>query len=858
MAADADKTNRKHRECARAHEKRKSTDSNGRRNITRTAGKLRALCLTALVVFSVLASTVAVSGGAAAGANVSIDNGVAYPASGDGTSIELALNDSVSNGLDGNGDLEIYVDGREVSGTVFDSVVEDGSSGRVEIALDSRVTPNRNLTVKLTDFGSGSVVAKDITVASRTLTADSTERSYPDVFGGEVIAIEDTDAGPDTEIEFAEQGESLFLLESYDDNSQIYVYDTADIETGQKYDITVGSNTTGFYLNTLELAVEADETNLTEQDDIVASVTTIRGGATAEATLLDGDDNAVDKMVKELDGGDPVEFNFGTHSAGDGPYTVEVTENESGITTSSEEIHVTDPSDGEVNFAESVVVDERGDVAEITYRLSGTSDGFVVIGDEDESNYAVEGHITDSDGDGAVTVQFNSYLAGVPNSGNASVAASDVLSVSGDDEITAVRERGSFERANVSVEALDAGDYDLRVAAGTTDSDTSDSVGTLRLEERSAAGVDSWVAPRDVDLTDGDIGMYDRIGATLTQTDEIAEGDVVVHRLDVSGIEGVLDYRTDVAGASNTTAAFLQARGDDGAFTFSVDRTNGPANTEAESLRLNNSNVVVVADASNDTYFAAVELADTSYGSGAAISEDHEVTAAFGLSNRADLTDDDAEADYTITERDAEFDTADGLVTVEAAQSQAVTGTTTIAPGSEVEVLLDSQRTDSPFIRRPAATVTSSGTFTASVDMSEYAAGTNYSVELYDVNGDSLAADEDGHIVAASSTVGDAETTSGNLTGESSAEATTESTTATSDTNASIDESSAETTETSPTETSDDEQGAESTGASPTDEQPGTGTTPASGPGFTPIVALFAVVASAVIAIRRDGESGAS
>jgi PGF-CTERM protein len=783
---------------------------------------------------------VAFSGGAAAAANVSTEQAVAYPTDDDRTGIELALNESVANGLDGNSELEIYVDGQEVSGTTFDSVVADGSSGRVEIALDSRVTPNQNLTVKLTDFGSGAVTATDITVTSRTLTVDSAERSYSDVFGGEVIAIEDPDAGSDTEIEFAEQDESLFLLRSYEDNSHIYVYDTSDLDTGQKYDIDVGSDTTGFHLGRLDLAVEAEETNVTTQDDIVASVTTIRGGAPAEATLLDGDDDEVDSMVKELDSNDPVEFNFGNQTAADGPYTVEVTENESAITASSEEIHVTEPSNGTVSFAENAVVDERGDVAEITYELSGTDDAFVVIGDEDENNYAVEGHITDGDGDGEVTVQFNSYLAGVPNSGNASIDANDVLSASGEDEITAVRERGSFERENLTVEALDTGEYDLSATAGTTASDTPDSPGVLLLEARSTARIDSWVAPQDADLTADGVGMYDRIGTNLTRASEIADGDTVVHQLTVSGIEGVRGDRTGVTDASNTTAAFLQAAGDDGAFTFAVDRTNGPVNADDESLRLNNSNVAVVEDATNDTYFVAVELAETRYDSGTAIREadrNHELTANFALSNRADLSDDDAEVNYTITDRSAALNTSDGLVTVEADSSQAVTGTTTIAPGSAVEVRLDSGSTTRPFIHRPVATVTSNGTFTARANMTENAVGTNFTVEVSDVDGERFAADEDGRIVAAA-----AEDNASTVNATIAAESTTNTTTQ-AETNTEQPTDSDEVADTTP---SDEEQTTSSTEPSPT------GTTSASGPGFTAVIALLAVTATALLAVRRE------
>jgi len=113
---------------------------------------------------------------------------------------------------------------------------------------------------------------------------------------------------------------------------------------------------------------------------------------------------------------------------------------------------------------------------------------------------------------------------------------------------------------------------------------------------------------------------------------------------------------------------------------------------------------------------------------------------------------------------------------------------------------------------------------------------TRRTVELYDVDGKRFDADPDGRIVGAATTG----TASGNRTGSGTTveapvamatESTAETNTATSDTTPSSDESSAE----------------------PGGERSDTGTTTASGPGFTAVVALIAVVASALVAIRRGG-----
>lgn len=815
---------------------------------TATAEKLRSVFLTGLVVFSLFAGTVAFSGTGAAAANVSVEQAVEYSGSGDGEgTVELALNDSVTNGLDGNDELELYLDGREVSDSLFAGVAQDGTNGRVEITLNRDVTPNRNLTVKLTDFAGGTITATDIDVTSRTFTPGSGEQRNTDVYQGELIAIEDPDAGPDTDVHIDEKDGVLLFQGRYTDNSQVFVFDTADLEPGQSYEAASGSDTAEFDVNNLSLDVEIDDANVTDDDAIVAEATAVWGGLPAEATLLDSDDNEIDSIVTDLDSTDPVEFDFGSHSIDGSPYTVKVTDNETGITNTSAEISVSESQAGEVSIDETVVSDERGDVVSITYSLSNTEDGYIVIGDKSEDNYAVAGQITDDDGDGAVTVQFNSYLAGVPNSGNSSIAASDVLSAAGDDEVSDVSESGGFERTNLTVETLDATSYSMNVTAGTNRSSSPDSVGTLQLTERSTERMQSWVAPRDADLTANDVDIYDRIGTNLTQADDIAAGDVVVHRISASGVEGPLEYRQEVRGAQDATAAFLQTAGDSGAFSLQIDRTSTGANADSDPLQLNSSNLAVVQDSDNNTYFVAVELANAEYQSGTPVHDDgtDEISAEFSVTGETGLTDggDSVEDSYEITERDATLDTDGNIVAVQAAAEQPVSGATTVAPGSEIKVQLKSESDAHPFITQPAATVTPNKTFTASVGMSEYSTGTNFTASVLDGNGEQFGATEDGQIVAVATT-NDSNPSAGSngtnpeiATEEPTRQATAEPT----------EESSAV-----PTDSATDRATGASTTVVRTAEPTASGTTPASGPGFTVAGALIALVAAALLTARRD------
>ncbi|GCF16270.1 hypothetical protein Harman_42050 [Haloarcula mannanilytica] len=804
--------------------------------------------LTALVVFSLFAGTVAFSGSAAAAANVSVEQAVEYSGSGGGEgTVELALNDSVTNGLDGNDELELYLDGTEVSDSLFDGVTQDGTNGRVEIALTRDVTPNRNLTVKLTDFAGGTLTATDIDVTSRTFTPGSGEQWNTDVYQGELIAIEDPDAGLDTDVHIDEKDGALLFEGSYIDNSQVFVFDTADLEPGQSYEAASGSDTAEFDVKNLRLDVEIDDANVTDKDSIVAEVTAVWGGLPAEATLLDNDDNEIDSIVKDLDGSEPVGFDFGSRSTDGSPYTVRITDNETGITNTSEEISVNESQEGEASLAENVVSEERGDVASITYSLSNTEDGYIVIGDKSEDNYAISGQITDDDGDGEVTVQFNSYLAGVPNSGNSSIAASDVLSAAGDDEISDVSESGAFKRSNLTVETLDATSYTMTVTAGTSRSSSPDSVGTLQLKERSTERMQSWVAPQDADLTATDIDIYDRIGTNLTQSDDIAAGDIVVHRITASGVEGPIEYRQDVKGAQDATAAFLQTAGDNGTFSLQIDRTNTGANAESAPLQLNSSNLAVVQDPDNNTYFIAVELANADYQSGTPVHDDSadEITSEFSVTDETGLTDggDSIEDSYEITERDATLDTDGNIVAVQAAAEQSVSGTTTVAPGSEIKVQLKSDSDANPFMTQSTATVTPNKTFTASVGISDYATGTNFTASVLDVNGEQFGVSEDGQIVTVATT-NDSNLSAGSdgtnpeiATEEPTRQATAERT----------EESTAVSTDS----TTDRATEAATTVVSPV-EPTEAGTTPASGPGFTMAGALIALVAAVLLTARCD------
>ncbi|WP_367175451.1 DUF7282 domain-containing protein [Haloarcula rubripromontorii] len=741
--------------------------------MTDTSEKIRSLFLTALMVFSVFAGTIAFSGGAAAAANVSVQQAVEYD---DGT-VELAFDDSI--GSVSNSDVKVFVDGNEnpsnfVSGT-NPSLSDNDGDGRLQIDLDSDVQPNRNLTIKVSNLGGDSVVAEDIDVTSTTIDSfvSDTARSYNiNVYRGETVAVVNgTTTGGNVFVE-EDQG-SIVSDDTYETNSQVYTIDTENLDTGERYNVSVkpqdnANGEAGFKLSDLNLNVEADDNDITDEDDVIANVTITRGGQPANATLFDSDGDKVDTIVKNsLSSNDETDFIFNNISsyegfdANDGPYTINVTDNQTGVTASTDQINVSEAEDGDASFESSVVNDERGDVVNITYQLDNTDEAVVFVGDDEDDNYAISGTIEDDDGDGEVTVSFNSYLAGT--SGISGISASDILYVKGDDEISGVEEDGTFSRSTLDDETIEASSYNLNVTAGTSQDSSADSVGTLRLSERSTETMRSWVAPQDAELDDDDIDIRDRIGQNLTQSNNIADGDLVVHQIVASGVEGPLAYEEEVNGSSSTTQAFLQSTaggtGNNDAFNLTVNRSDVGANADEDPLDLNSTNVVVVDDPDNNTYFVAVKTELANFSSGTPIradDEDDELVANFTVSGDTGLSEDNdgVEDDYSIVDRDATLDTANGLVQAQAAADQQITGTTTVAPGSELEVEVESDSDSNPFLDRPEATVGQNGTFSATADFSDYSAGTNFTAQTLDVDGDNLGDEEDGQLTdAATATV---------------------------------------------------------------------------------------------------------
>jgi len=584
---------------------------------------------------------------------------------------------------------------------------------------------------------------------------------------------------------------------------------------------------------TVEYEITSDVRN-----DYVVNISA--DGLDAEDLVSIFEDDATVEIVDEDD--DIVQINQTGESTAEGTYQLDFNDInsdtysfEANVTDAEasdvDDIEVTDTGDASADFGDNVYQDQRGDVVNITIEMSNDDEATLQVGNVDENGYTIIADVTDDDEDGVAYVEFNSFTAG--NTSATTLTAGD-----DDTELNNIRNDSANDSYNgnrvpTGSDILDAGDYDMFVQAGTPGgniTDSSDARATLSLNEASVDNLQTWTAPSDSDLFSADvedIPAYAQAG-NLTQSDVVAEGDTLVVQVDASGLEGALENgdATELYNASSASGQIFN-------LTFEGDDVPNSPDESANIADLSTDEYSVLYDGANDAHYVVIESSALVNAGDLTYEDGDTYTANFTVyDSDSDLVDDDVSVtqDFDVEDPEAELDTnADDEIVLQAATGQEVTGETNLAPGTEMELSLDSDASGDPFVVRPEATVQQDGTFTGVADLSENDAGSEFTASITDPS--DLGDDYDGRLVEATVTPGTE--TPDDSTGTETADDTTPEDTA--------------------TETADDstpmdtEEPATTAGGEATETATG-----GSGPGFTAALALIALVAAALLAVRRN------
>ncbi|QCC48854.1 DUF7827 domain-containing protein [Halobellus limi] len=808
--------------------------------MTGNTTKTRAVILAALMVFSVFAGTVAFTGSAAAGTPTYTGNAVHYVnESGSGTPVvEVPFEGgtidvtTVSNSsftlLDDGDNASAYVENYEVrDGAVYIEVNQTIASNDLEVDISDTVQSTSNDPVS--NPGEKSIIFAGQTLEFDESAPTPSSPANSSAYQGSVVAIETNATNTDVTVEGEDN--NYFSEGSTGTNSTVFTFDTSDREIGEYRVFVAGSddsnNRTFINVRDLQLDVEVDDLNVTNEDTIEGTVSAVAGGRNVDIDLLDSSGDSVNTTNVNLNGQGEYDFEFNTQTADDGSvletgtYTVEVTDTTSGVATESSDIEVSEAADEDVDFASNVISNQRGDFLEATVELTSTDTATLSFGSQSDGVVA-NATVEDDDGDGQVTVYLNTYNM---QNGN------DVYSLDSDSDDVILDQNNPTKTSDL----IDAGDYDFEVQAGDqgvgTGVTSSDDVATVTLEERSTDALRMWTGSSDEigsvsDLEDVNEALDE---GQITQSSEVAVGDLAVHQLEASGFEGALDARDNEL----VTQEFVNLNRT-GPINLTIEEADPGANQAPSELALDSTNnLTVIADGENDTYFIIVDTGEAQFKGGEDLPADDDTALEtnFTVINR------DAGYDFT---PEGEFDSDENEETilewganepdvtvsqpynVSQASGQSISGTTNIAPGTELNLRVRSQSGTSPsFLKTASPVVESDGTWSAEFDFSEQNVGDEYDI-VVNANILASATEEEGTVVEAVET--DTATPEPDTDTPEPDTDTPEPDTDTPEPDTDTPEPDTETSE--PTETST--------------------------PGFGVVVALTALLAAALLATRRD------
>ncbi|WP_276254206.1 BGTF surface domain-containing protein [Halomontanus rarus] len=222
---------------------------------------------------------------------------------------------------------------------------------------------------------------------------------------------------------------------------------------------------------------------------------------------------------------DSVEANFNGQDVGDYEFAVDVHDSTASDNAS---VTVTQATDLEVTFDSDSYTEEVGDVVDVTVQLEGTDTATINFAEED--GY-YDANVTVTSNEDEVNLSFNTYEAGQGD--DISTDGGDVFSVDEDAEITHAEEDAAWSAGDRMLPS----DFELLAYSGEEATGDESGVAFLSLQDRSTGDeIGTYVYPGslgdDVDLED--------VLNDSTQRDSVAERDSLVFEIEASGIYGYL------------------------------------------------------------------------------------------------------------------------------------------------------------------------------------------------------------------------------------------------------------------------------------------------------------------------------
>ena len=513
-------------------------------------------------------------------------------------------------------------------------------------------------------------------------------------------------------------GAGTYALFNTDNDAVVF---DSNGEVSQTIDPSDDISESVFTVREQSITATLEDNQVTQGDSTTVSLTSTRGSYSVNVSAEDLEDSDIESVfgstTLDLSNTDSdVTLNTSAVDAGTYTFEFDVTD-----TTASSSVNLTveeqDPANVEFAFDPGQSV-RKGNFLELPVTINNTDSADVRIG-SDEVGYNVTATLTDGNSDGQVTLRLNTYLSGF-------APLSDALSVANSEDSVSVS-----AQTEAPGEPLDSGTYDLTLI----DADTGEELelSSFLLQDRDdGAEMALWTAPRSAagDVSDrSDVTAAIESG-TVTPSNEIAAGDLLIHQIEVNDFDGLIAAVEGDNGVETLTNAI-----NNNVVDLTIEQTDDSTgiNQQPKTLNLGDSAdaLTVFFNASNDELYVIAETANLQFDrgsqSGVSAAPNDVFDVTFDVTDQYVSPEDAEEATQTfsVEERTVTLTDSDDL-TLRGASGQTVTGEASVAPGSQytIEVrgpnLLDSE----------SVTVGPDGNFNATFDLSRLSEGDNLRATL--------------------------------------------------------------------------------------------------------------------------------
>ena len=385
---------------------------------------------------------------------------------------------------------------------------------------------------------------------------------------------------------------------------------------------------------------------------------------------------------------------------------------------------------GTANLTQRIYTEQRGDIANITIELSDTDRTTLRIG-SDEVNYVANLTVEDGNGDGTVTVQWNTYAAASVQELGIGAQEPLVFDMAADEDNLTVQNVTTAVVGGPEGSMLEAAEYPLEVGSASNETDPQD-FALVDLQPRSTNSLSVLTAP---DARTGELDAaadVDRLmeNGNITRAEQVAIGDLAAFRINASGVGGAIEAQR----GSTTTEKFLNLLRTE-QVSLDVERITADQNVQPAHWRLTGERVTsVVANRSNDTYYVLVDteqvtaVTESNGTQRATISDGDRWEANFTVAESA-LADRQQTVSGNFTTIAPEINVSEEPYTVNATAQETIRGTTTLAPGSVLAVRVRSTGDTQPrILTNQTAVVTPERTWSAEFNFSGQSSGGTFEI----------------------------------------------------------------------------------------------------------------------------------